>query len=75
MKAEEARMLTLQCVAYNNERNYDYAISKIIPACSNGLNYYLVDVNEIYDSTIERLVSDGFKVELLAAIDLIRISW
>jgi len=75
MKAEEARMLTSQCILYNDQRNYDYAISKIIPACSNGLNYYLVDINEIYDSTIKRLVSDGFNVELLPSINLIRISW
>ena len=75
MNAEEARELTQHCIVHNDERNYDYAISKIIPMCSNGLNYVLAHDHEIYEVTINRLVSEGYEIEYLSSIDLIRISW
>lgn len=75
MKAEEARILTQQCTLYNDQRNYDYVISKIIQSCSNGTNYIFIDKSEIYNSTMERLISDAYKIEILDAIDIIQIKW
>lgn len=75
MNAIEARELTERCKVFNDERNYDYAISKIIQSCSAGQLYAAFNVGELYDNVLTRLSSDGYTLQLLEPVNLIKISW
>lgn len=77
MKATEANELASRCADYNDERNYDYVMFKIIQRCSDGKYGLILYAVEVFDITLKRLVSEGYRYRIydVESTNIIKLEW